>query len=264
MSVMAATTSHSAPYLHRSYPLATSNGDASYSPAMLERLRRPDTYSRHLPPLSHTRTSECTSTRCARFFRAKPSMHYKLTLSTYSSVMDAPARTSTSVRARLLTRSPHPRALLHGRHGHRSRRRQHPPCRVQALALPLPSPRPRPGPCPPRRTRPRALRPAPHLRPLYRAAEPSPTARSSSSMVMSLPERIAISILWMPCSAGPFRILSPSPRALPHRRRPSMATTSTPIPTTRARASRRISPAAHLPQRPPSPRSSAAHTETEI
>ncbi|PIL27297.1 hypothetical protein GSI_10444 [Ganoderma sinense ZZ0214-1] len=66
MSVMAATTSHSAPYIHRSYPLATSTGDASYSPAMFERVRRPDTYSRHLPPLSHTRTSEYTSTSHGR------------------------------------------------------------------------------------------------------------------------------------------------------------------------------------------------------
>lgn len=181
MSVMAATTSHSAPYTHRSYPLATSTGDASYSPAMLERLRRPDSYSRHLPPLSHTRASEYSNTRCACFFLAKPSLHPELMNLTYPSVMAAPARTSTSVQAPMPTRSLHPRALLHGRHDHRSHCHNNPPCRVRALVLPPPSPRPRPGQCPLLRTRPH--QPTPHLR--YRALESSSTiARSSLSRVV--------------------------------------------------------------------------------
>ena len=45
---------------------------------MLERLRRPDSYSRHLPPLSHAHPSEYANTRCACFFRAKPSSHPEL------------------------------------------------------------------------------------------------------------------------------------------------------------------------------------------
>lgn len=70
--MMAAITNSTVLYVHRSeYPLAT--GDACYrSLAVLKGLLRLDTYSRHLPPLSHTRT------RCARFLRKELFFHAEL------------------------------------------------------------------------------------------------------------------------------------------------------------------------------------------